>query len=237
VPVAKALDKKWLTREIDRDLRRKVREKLAELRAQLRSARTQRKEAIKSAKERCRTERLAAREHARALRIRGLAELREAARLERQAARDACTLGKADARKTEGVERRRAELAAERKYQADMRSIERSNKVRRREHPHATYIERRAESDDEVRANISPDLVPLFERVRRGIKASPRVSRTEAFLEYAEEHPGEVLDVIEDKTETLIRELERQHRETSRMPRAAMRRSVDVASQSEAAPF
>jgi hypothetical protein len=237
VPVAKALDKKWLTREIDRDLRKKVREKLADLRAQLRSARAQRKEAIKNAKERCRTERLAARERARALRIRGLAELREAARLERQAARDACTLGKAEARKTEGVERRRAELATEGKYQADLRNLERSNRTRRRDHPHATYIERRAESDDEVRSNISPDLVPLFERVRRGIKATPRMSRTEAFLEYAEQHPGEVLDVIEDKTEALVRELERQHREASRAPRSATRRVNDFTSQSEAAPF
>jgi hypothetical protein len=237
VPVAKALDKKWLTKEIDRDLRRQVREKLAALRVQLRSARMQRKEAIKNAKERCRTERLAARERARALRIRGLAELREAARLERQAARDACTLGKVEARKNDGVERRRAELAAEAKYQADMRSLERSNRVRRREHPHATYIERRAESDDEVRSNISPDLVPLFERVRRGIKATPRMTRTEAFLHYAEENPGEVLDVIEDKTDALIRDLERQHREASRVPRAVRRRSVDLSSQSEAAPF
>ena len=170
MPVAKALDKKWLTKEIDRDLRRKVREKLAGLRAQLKSARAQRKEAMKGAKERCRTQRLAARERARALRIRGLAELREAARLERQAARDACMLGKAEAKETDDVDRRRAALAAEAKYQADMRSIERSSKVRRREHPHATYIERRAESDDEVRSNIAPGTLPLFERVRRGFR-------------------------------------------------------------------
>ncbi len=44
-------------------------------------------------------------------------------------------------------------------------------------------IERQAESDDEVRSNIPPELVALFERVKRGIKASPRMSRTEAFLQ------------------------------------------------------
>jgi hypothetical protein len=180
--VAKALDKKLLFREIERDHRRKAREKLADLRLQLRAARAQRKEAIKSAKERCRSERLAARERARALRIRGLAELREAARLERQAARDVCTLSKSEARKKDDIERRRGELAAEAKYQADIRRLERSNKLRRREHRHVTYIERRAEDDDTVRANISPDLVPLFERVKRGIKATPRASRTEIFL-------------------------------------------------------
>lgn len=229
MPVAKALDKKLLFREIERDHRRKAREKLAELRLQIRSARTQRRDAIKNAKERCRSERLAARERARALRIRGLAELREAARLERQAARDVCMLSKNEARKKDDIERHRGELAAEAKYQADMRRIERSNKSRRQEHPHVTYIERRAEDDDTVRANISPDLVPLFERVKRGIKATPRASRTEIFLKYAEEHPDEVLDVIEDKTEALIRELEARYRETQHDVRVPKRGTPSIA--------
>jgi hypothetical protein len=52
-----------------------------------------------------------------------------------------------------------------------------------------TRIERQAESDDEVRGNVRPELVALFERVMRSIKASPRTSRTEASLHYAEKHP------------------------------------------------
>lgn len=95
---------------------------------------------------------------------------------------DSPVSSKADARKKDNIERRRDELAAEAKYQGEIRRIERSNKSRRREHRDSTYIERRAESDDEVRANISRDLVPLFERVKREIKAAPRISRTEAFL-------------------------------------------------------
>ena len=59
-----------------------------------------------------------------------------------------------------------------------------------------------------MRGNIPPDLVGLWERVKRSIKDSSRMSRTEAFLHYAEEHPDEVLAVIEDKTEATIRELE-----------------------------
>jgi hypothetical protein len=54
--------------------------------------------------------------------------------------------------------------------------------------------------------------------VKRGIKASPRMSRTEAFLKYAEEHPDEVLVAIDDKTDALIRELEQQKREARRSP-------------------
>ena len=216
MPAAKALDKRWLSRELDRDNRRKARERLAELRVALRDAREARKSAMRQAKERCRSERLAARERARALRLRGLAELREAARLEREASRQACTVSKSAARKKDDVERRRAELAAEAKYQSDLRRIERSSASRRREHRHATYVERRAESDDEVRANIPQDLLPLFERVRRVIKGTPRMSRTEAFLQYAEEHPDEVLDLIDDRTNALIRELEQRQRAATR---------------------
>lgn len=49
-----------------------------------------------------------------------------------------------------------------------------------------------SESDDEVRRNIAPELVPIFNRVRRDIKGSARRSRTEAFLEWVEAHPDEV---------------------------------------------
>jgi uncharacterized FlaG/YvyC family protein len=237
VAFAKALDKKLLWRDIDRDERRKKREKLAELRAQLRRARGQRKEAMKSAVERCRSERLAARERARALRIRGLAELREAARLERVSARDICAVSKGEARSKDAVERRRAELAAAAKYQAEMRRIERGNSARRRAHASATYVERRAESDDEVRSNIPADLASLFERVRRGIKGSARMTRTEAFLRYAEEHPDEVLSVIDDKTERIIRELELQQREALRAARRPHPRTNRKLAQVAGVPF
>jgi hypothetical protein len=229
--------KKWLYKQIDRDLRVKARQKLAELRRELRAARVQRKEAMKAAAERCRTERLAARERARALRIRGLAELREATRLEREAARQACVVGKRDAKSKGPIERRRAELEAERKYQAEMRVIDRGHKQRRREHRHATYIERRAESDDAVRQNIPKDLIPLFERVKRGIKDSPRRSRTEAFLEWAEQNPGSVLEAIQNKTDALVRELEERERAAYRDMRRRAPRFVPTPEYVSEVPF
>ena len=76
---------------------------------------------------------------------------------------------------------------------------------------------------NEVRSNIPPELVALFERVKRGIKASPRMSRTEAFLHYAEENPDDVLAATEDKTEALIRELEGQYRQARRSLRRPTR--------------
>jgi hypothetical protein len=66
--------------------------------------------------------------------------------------------------------------------------------------------------------------VPLFEKVKRGIKASPRMSRTEAFLQYAEENPHEVLQVIEEENEAKLRQLEKEHREAERAYKRGPRR-------------
>jgi len=138
-------------------------------------------------------------------------------RAERAGARQSCTvrLGEARAIKDD-IQRSRAEFLAEKQYQADLRRIERANHQRRKETPRVTRIERQAESDDEVLANISQGLVPLFHRVKRGITSSPRMSRTEAFLKYAEEHPDEVLVAIDDTTDARVRKLEEQERQAHR---------------------
>ena len=235
--MARVSNKKWLERELAKDHKRKAREKLSELRRDLRAARDQRRAAMKAAAERCRSEKLAARERARALRIRGLAELREATRLEREAARAACVVGKREARGKEGIERRRAELDAERKFQVEMRRIDRGHKQRSGEHRHATYIERRSESDDLVRQNIPKDLIPLFERVKRGIKGSPRKSRTEEFLEWAEQHPSEVIEMMDSKTDALVKQLEERERTALRKTRQLAARYVTTPEHFSEVPF
>lgn len=207
--VAFALDKKLLWRDINREERKKKRALLVELRGQIREARARRKDALLAAKERCRSERIAARERARTLRLRALQDLREAVEADRAAARQTCSVKIGEARSIrDDVERARAKHAAEKEYQRDLRRVEAANRQRRKEHPHATHIERRAESDDEVRSNISADLIPLFEKVRRSIKATPRMSRTEAFLQWTEAHPTEVVGAVDDQTDRLIREYE-----------------------------
>ncbi len=54
-----------------------------------------------------------------------------------------------------------------------------------------------SESDDEVRQNIPSDLIPLFNRVRLGLKKCKGKSRTESFLEYVEEHPHEGAEAVD----------------------------------------
>ena len=80
---------------------------------------------------------------------------------------------------------RRAELASERS--------QRASGAKRR----GPGIARVQESDDEVRANIPPELRALWERTKGRLRGSARRSRTEAFLEYAEAHPDEAIEAID----------------------------------------
>lgn len=207
-----------IRRDIEREHRRKARQKLKELREQLRASRLTRKNALVEVSSRCRGERLAVRDRTRLERLRALEELRRALHEERQAARDACAARRAETKRatSDAVTAARAELESERKYQEDLKRIERGNRERHLATRRRTAGERRSESDDEVRVNIPAELVGLFERVKSGIRATARETRTEAFLRYAEEHPGEVLAALDDKTEALIRDLERQEREAAR---------------------
>jgi hypothetical protein len=215
--------RKELLRAIAREERSKQRAELAGLRQALKDARARLAAARKSAKHLCKTGRREARERAKELRTRVLYELRATIANERQRAKDACETGRATAR-TLGDKRAaaRAKVDAERRYRQDMRRIEAGNRNRRKEWGLAKGRVRRQESDDEVIGNIPPELVALWQRVKGRIRGSDRQSRTEAFLHYAEEHPGEVLESYEDKTEEVIRQLERDERSA----RKALRRTV-----------
>jgi hypothetical protein len=76
----------------------------------------------------------------------------------------------------------------------------------------SVHRERLTESDDEVRANIPRGLVKVFDKVRRHIKGSDRKSRSEAFLQWAEENPGEVYAIQEREGEREVRRLLREGR-------------------------
>jgi hypothetical protein len=146
-----------------------------------------------------------------------LQELRKALLAERFQARQTCSARMSEARGiSERIHRTRAELEAERSFQRDMRRIERGNRQRAQQAHRATAAERRSESDDAVRANVPPEYLGLWEKVKGSIRGSDRMSRTEAFLHWIEEHPEEHFAAIDDKTDALIRELEARERDASR---------------------
>ena len=202
-----------LMRQIDREHKLTARRKLAELVAALRDARALRKGALVQARQRCLSERIAARARAREMWRVGLEALRQAVKQERLTARQACSADLAAARGiADKIGRARAELEAERRFRRDMQRIERGNRARMLEFKATSKKERRSESDDEVRGNIPPELASLWGRVKGQIKGSERMTRTEAFLHYAHEHPDEVLVSMEDKTDELVRQLEERER-------------------------
>lgn len=224
-----------LMKDIAREDRKKKREHLLALREAIRQARAAHKLALVHAVERCRMGRAHARARACELRAKALGELKAAIALERTAARDSCkTARSAAAGEKNRAGRARAELKAEQQFRREMRRIEKSARERHRELAGTKRRgERQHESDDAVRGNIPVDLVFLFERVKRLIKPSPHHSRTEAFLHYAEEHPREVLEALEDKTQDTIRDLERREREAAR----AVKRPISRAELGALVPF
>jgi hypothetical protein len=214
-------------RQIAREHRREQRELLVRLRQELRDARAMRIAAIKQAKERCKADRIAARARVRQLRARLLEELREAVRQERRQALSECNRAIDDARAIANrVQRARAELEAERRFRRQMGRIERANRQRVREAKRASSAERRKESDEEVAASISPELLPVWQRVRGSIRGSERMSRLETFLKWVEEHPSELVSALEDRTDEVIRDLERREREARRALKRPVPRDV-----------
>jgi hypothetical protein len=220
-----------IQRERDRAYRRQAKAKLAELRTALRAAKAARKGALRAAVAQCRAARVAQREQAKARRAALLEQLREAFRAERRAARDTCTTRKQTARATvaDAIQRAQAQYTAERQYQADLKRIEQGNRLQRLEAKQASAKVRRDESDDEVRSNIPPGLVILFERVKRQIRGNLRQSRTDAFLKYAEEHPREALAAIDDETDRRIAEMQAREKTLARAVRKRRYTAAELA--------
>jgi len=187
----KTFDKEKVRRDIERHRRRQLKERLAELATLITAARAARREAVKSVKLDCREKRLA---------------LRESCGRRAERARSG---GESD------VEKLRRQTRELRSTDRTIREVDSGGRRKR-----STAAERRQESDDEVRTNLSPELVSVFDDVRKHIKGGPRRTRTEAFLEWAEENPDAVLEAQQHAADKYLRELlaeERMH--TTRLKR------------------
>jgi hypothetical protein len=213
--------KRQLRKQIAAEHRRAAREHLHKLREQVKHARLHRRDALGEAKARCKRDRLELRVKLKAKRAAIMQKLRDIAARQRKLAHETCSGSLASARRIkDDVERARAELKAERVYRAELRAIAKANRESMASHKKATRSERRAESDDEVRSNIPESYLALWGRVKGGIKASPRRSRTEAFMQYAEENPDELLESLGDVTDKMVRQHEAAERAAAKRFRA-----------------
>jgi predicted RNA methylase len=86
----------------------------------------------------------------------------------------------------------------------------------------------RAESDEEVRQNIPSGSVEFFNRVRHAIKGSDRLTRTEAFLQYAEDRPDEEIAAAEKLAEWRLKSILRPMLDFYETPSWAVRAIGDV---------
>lgn len=209
-----AQQKRSIQRELAHDLRQKDREVLHMLRSKISNARLRRHARICGARSECRRLRRALQEHQRQERF----DLRQSQRVERLNGRAACRVDSALARSlgTKEVNEGKADLRAERALQRQVRNAGKSV-VR------STALERREESDDAVRRNLPAELVPVFDSIKGKIKGSPRKSRTEAFLQWAEENPGEVVASEQADADVYLEKLLQAEREHVKAMRKATR--------------
>ena len=213
-----AAQRRQIATDLRRDLKKKDRARLTSLRAAIAAAKQEKKERIASVRSVCRAERGALKERAAQLR----AELRELIASERQAARTSCSTNRENARAdgnkrigaaSEAYRGARADVARERIWDPARDPLKRTRG--RKEAARETRL-RQSESDDEVRNNIPPELVQVWEKVKRGIRAGARRSRTEAFMEWVHDHPVSVWEIMDEKA---AQDLARMQREEARLAR------------------
>lgn len=245
-----ARQRKQTRREMERDLKTRERAKLATLREHIKHAKRWRASRMPQIRAMCRAGKKAARELAKVARQKLRAQLkiqteqttqqlRNQARIECEARKD-----KVRAKAADSVARALAVFGEERAYQQQIHRLEKPAKLgpKRRATTHAEYVR---ESDDEVRGNIPVELVPVFDKLRHKFRDEPRRTRTEAFMEWAHDHPADVRAIVDAEIEASIAELiaaELEQREAMRTParkltHEALERRYAKAALLEAAPF
>ena len=184
--------KKDLLKDLEREAAKKARERERALRREIQALRRERDEGLREVRGSCAARR---------------ARLRDQCRGEQEEIR-------AEVRRI--VEATMREMASERREREELRRIERGAKAMARGpsvRPAQKRKEAREESDEQVLNDIEPRLHALFHRVKRSIKGSDHMSRTEAFMHYVHENPDEALGAIDDQTDALIEEMQRREAE------------------------
>jgi hypothetical protein len=205
-------ERKRLRREAEQTARKRDRGKLRELRGHLAHAKK-----LKSARARevviaCKHARarvVAARKAARARYLHEVAIARERNRL---ASRSKCDGRKAKVRAENAsrIDRALRALAAERTHQGAMKTW--ANPAPLKHKQHKRRGDSLQESNSEVEHNIPQDLLPVWRAVRGKIKATPRRSRTEAFLEWVHDHGSAVRRILDQQIERDVAELVKHER-------------------------
>jgi hypothetical protein len=159
----------------------------------------------------CRRHRLDVRERVKRYRSAALQMLRNDVRTMRQQARNQCQARKHRIRTAghSAAERARRELVEARRLQGQLQRLEQA--AMRKRARLVSGKERAQESDDAVRSNLPTELHGVWAKVKRTIKAGERTTRTEAFLQWAESHPEDVLAMQSNDADREVRQLVKEH--------------------------
>lgn len=200
-------------------LREDDRRALQTLRERLVLARARRKTAMHGAVRTCRRARAAVAETIAAFRAAEMKRLAANIGELRAKARARCQARRYRIQQAGGgvVKRERAKLAEQRRLQAQLSRL--ATTAKKHKARLSTAKERRSEDDDYVRGNLPASLVPVFNRVAKRIRGGARTTRTEAFLEWAEEHPDEVLEYQGHATDREVAELVQEHERVAKQLR------------------
>jgi hypothetical protein len=219
---AEASFRKSLLRQLEADEKARRRDALRAFTAAERAARKERAAELAEARYECKENRARVIREARERYRAAVERARETRNAARAAARRECELRKEHATKraADKIALTRAKRAEEKRYQAEMRSLE-TYKRKQAKAAGRSAKEKRQESDDEVRRNLPPQLLPLFERVKGKIKGSARQTRTEAFEQYAQEHRAEVIEATDAHAEREFHRLQREEWKRAKKQRGA----------------
>lgn len=209
-------------REMERHLKDRDRKKLKALRESIRNAKRLRQTRVREVAAQCRSARVVNMQRAKRARQR----LRESILRTRERAKGLCAVSRGEVRSQTLREIEKAVGALE-EERALQRTLAIWTKPTQCAVPRGRAArERREESDCEVAANLDdPGLRIVWERMKHKIKAGPRRSRTEAFVEWANEHPSEVYEIQEADAERALRQLEEEERRLAREVKKAGRYS------------
>jgi hypothetical protein len=226
-----------IRREMEADLLRRDRQKLADLRTLIRESKAARRGKLRAVTTQCRAAQRANMERAKRARER----LRESILRTRAQAKSLCELsrGEAKAETLQAIESAVGLLEQERAEQRQLQAWVRPKVCPTRGR---TKKEQQQESDCEVESNLEdPGLRIVWEHVKHKIKGGPRRTRTEAFLEWAAEHPSDVYQIQEADTERALVELEKEERrmakDVAKSTRYRKRSSEELAEMLAAVPF
>jgi len=207
-----------MARERTAMLKERDRKRLETLRGQVREATQRKREAMKRARLLCKTARRRVREEIKELRAAERQRINQIVGELRTNERSACRARKARVKAAGGSvhAKRRLLVLEEQRTQEVLRRAERKAALQVR----SSSRERQQESDERVSNNLPPELRPLWQRFKGDFKNTKRATRTEAFLEWAEANPEEVIRMQSDQAdrdvERLVREQQRLQRKLSK---------------------